>query len=104
TNLARRAFRHPVTPSGVQPYLRLVSMVRNPGGSFDAGISVALQAILVSPDFLFCIDRDPATKAPGETHPNSQYEVASRLSYFLWSSTPDGELMPCAQEGTLRNP
>ncbi|HXF26331.1 MAG TPA: DUF1592 domain-containing protein, partial [Bryobacteraceae bacterium] len=104
TNLARRAFRHPVTPSGVQPYLRLVSMVRNQGGSFDEGISVALQAILVSPDFLFRIERDPANEAPGETHPISQYELASRLSYFLWSSMPDGELMRCAQEGTLRNP
>jgi mono/diheme cytochrome c family protein len=177
-DFARRAFRRPVTAQEVNEYLRLYSVARRQGGSFDEGICVALQGILVSPYFLFRIEKDPqapparrsvlgaypsalpgplrttalraavpplrggppspkrggstrrgegenaaksllpgtgdqrfaSVPAPGTTsaasqpHPISQYELASRLSYFLWSSMPDDELMGCADRGALRKP
>ena len=62
-------------------------------GSFDGGIQVALKALLVSPEFLFRIQRDPADAAPGSLYRIGDIELASRLSFFLWSSIPDEELL-----------
>ncbi len=109
-NLARNAFRRPVSAPEVDRYLKLVTQAQKDGDSFDGGISLALQALLVSPDFLFRIENSPApaiinasTSTP-DARRISQYELASRLSYFIWSSTPDNELMHCADLGTLRKP
>ena len=100
-SLARRAYRRPVSPSEVAPLLRLASTAQKQGDSFEEAISLAIQAILVSPDFLFRIERDPKTPA---AHPVSPHELASRLSYFLWASMPDEGLRRCADLGTLRQP
>jgi cytochrome c553 len=101
TNLARRAYRRPVTPKDVDPIVRLVEGARRQGDSFEQSLGLGLQAILVSPDFLFRIERDAGGKAP---HPVSQHELASRLSYFLWASMPDEELFRAADRQTLRRP
>jgi cytochrome c551/c552 len=102
--LARRAYRRPVADADVTPLLRFFRMGRQDGGSFDAGIQLALKAILVSPDFLFRVERDPEGSAPGAPHPVSDLELASRLSFFLWSSIPDEELLTLAEKRKLRDP
>jgi hypothetical protein len=104
TSLARRAFRRPVTKPEVDKYVGLVGLAEKQEGSLAEGLAVGIQALLVSPDFLFRIERDrPA--APGKTmHVISQHELATRLSYFLWASMPDETLRRAADAGTLRNP
>jgi hypothetical protein len=104
TLLARRAYRRPVTIADVGPLLDLYKASRTEKGSFEAGIEMAIQGMLVSPKFLFLIERDPvgnATEAPYEI---SDLELASRLSFFLWSSIPDDELLMLAERGQLRDP
>jgi hypothetical protein len=103
-SLARRAYRRPVSPGEVAPLVRLASSARNQGDSFEEAISLAIQAILVSPDFLFRIERDSPAADPDTGHLIGQHELASRLSYFLWASMPDEELRHCADLGTLRRP
>jgi mono/diheme cytochrome c family protein len=106
TDFARRAFRRPVTARELAPYLKLVDQAQKEEGSLAEGLAVGLQAILVSPDFLFRIERDHlATGSTAAGHyPLSQHELATRLSYFLWSSMPDAALRHAAETGTLRNP
>lgn len=104
TNLARHAYRRPVTPAEVASLRKFVAMAKEHGQSTEQGIQLALQAILVSPNFLFHIERDPNPTDPGAVHPVSDYELASRLSYFLWSSMPDDTLMSLAAAGKLRTP
>jgi mono/diheme cytochrome c family protein len=104
TNLANRAFRRPVTPREMDGYVGLAKRAQEQEGSFDEGIAVGIQALLVSPDFLFRIERDPAATASAAHHRISQHELAARLSYFLWSSMPDAQLRLAADLGTLRNP
>jgi mono/diheme cytochrome c family protein len=99
--LAHRAYRRPVTKAEVDRLVGLTKLVRSHGGSFEEGIQVALEAILMSPDFLFRIERDPPT--PG-VHRISDIELASRLSYFLWSSMPDDELLTLAEKQQLHSP
>jgi hypothetical protein len=105
--LARLAYRRPVTPHEVDQLTNLVTAARKEGDSFEEGLAVAIEAMLVSPHFLFRIEHDSATK-PGSvgqaTHPLDQYELASRLSYFLWSSMPDEELLRAADRGSLSQP
>jgi Protein of unknown function (DUF1592)/Protein of unknown function (DUF1588)/Protein of unknown function (DUF1587)/Protein of unknown function (DUF1595)/Protein of unknown function (DUF1585)/Planctomycete cytochrome C len=104
TSFATRAFRRPAAAREVEEYLGYVTLARKQGDSFEEGIATALQAILVSPNFLYRIERDQPA-APGRTSaPVSPYELAARLSYFLWSSTPDAELLRAAGQGTLRQP
>jgi len=91
--LAFRAYRRPVTKAEVDRLVSLTNVVRQHGGDFYKQIQVALEGILMSPNFLFRIERDPAAEGP---HPLSDYELASRLSYFLWSSMPDDELLTLA--------
>ncbi len=98
SRLARRAYRRPVTAADTAPLLQLYAMGRKEGGSFDAGIETALRAILVSPSFLFRVERDPVA----QPHRVSEFELASRLSFFLWSSIPDDELLKTAEQGRLR--
>jgi hypothetical protein len=73
-------------------------------GNFDAGIRAALERVLVSPDFLFRIETDPANAAPNSIYRVSDVELASRLSFFLWSSMPDDQLLDLAIRGKLRDP
>ena len=102
-NLARRAYRRPVTSAEVDSLVRFVQMALDRGDSFDEGMQVALTALLVSPHFLFRIERDPHPDSPA-AHEINQFELATRLSYFLWSSMPDETLFELAAKQELREP
>jgi mono/diheme cytochrome c family protein len=115
TSLSRHAFRGVVTPDSLQVLLDFYKKGRA-DGSFDDGIEFAVRRLLVSPEFLYRIEADPATRVTGRTVPAantagspspvyhiSDLELASRLSFFLWSSIPDDELLDAAAQGTLRN-
>ncbi len=101
--LARRAFRRPVVDADVEGLLAFFERGRRDGG-FEAGIQLVLERLLVDPEFLFRIERDPAATAPGGAYPISDLELAARLSFFLWSSIPDDELLGVATQGRLRQP
>ncbi len=101
--LARRAFRRPVDGDDVQRLLTFFEQGAATGG-FDAGIELALRRLLVSPEFLFRIVEDPDGAAPGTPYALSDLELASRLSFFLWSSIPDDELLDAAIRGELQDP
>ncbi|MDP9171114.1 MAG: DUF1592 domain-containing protein, partial [Acidobacteriota bacterium] len=103
TNLGRRAYRRPFTAADLKPLMAFYDTGRKEG-SFDHGIEMALRAVLVSPDFLFRIERDPIRAAPGSVQRVNDYEMASRLSFFLWSSIPDDELLGLAEKGRLKDP
>ncbi|HUQ50813.1 MAG TPA: DUF1592 domain-containing protein, partial [Gammaproteobacteria bacterium] len=98
--LAHRAYRRPVTDADLAELLPFYEMGRAEG-SFDTGIQFALERLLVSPQFLYRIEREPAE--PGAL-PVSDIELASRLSFFIWSSIPDDELLDAAENGSLREP
>ena len=104
SRLARRAFRRPVTAGDVEMLLEFFESGRSSGGSFDAGIQLALERLLTDPDFLLRIEADPAQAAPGQPYRLSDVEVASRLSFFLWSSIPDEALLDLAERGELTDP
>ena len=99
----RRAFRRPVTEADLEMLLGFFHMGRA-DGDFDAGIEMALRRVLVSPDFLFRRERDPEGVAAGAPYLIGEFELASRLSFFLWSSIPDDELLGLAERGELRRP
>jgi hypothetical protein len=103
TTLAHRAFRRPVTDADIQPLMAFYKTGRQQG-DFDTGVERALRAMLVSPDFIFRIERDPAGKPPGAVYPIGDIELASRLSFFLWSSIPDDTLLDLAEKGKLKDP
>ena len=104
SDLARRAFRRPVTSDEVAKLASLVDRVRREERSWNEGFAAGIQAILVSPDFLFRIERDPAASRAAEPHALTPHELATRLSYFLWASMPDDRLRRAADAGTLRDP
>jgi mono/diheme cytochrome c family protein len=104
TNFARRAFRRPVTAADVEAPMAFYKRSRQSGGSFDDGIRVGVTRVLSSPYFLYRIERDPAGARPGVAHTVSDVELASRLSFFLWSSIPDEKLLSLAAAGRLREP
>src|SRR5205814_7525247 len=97
------AYRRPVNSADLQGPLQLFRQGRDEDG-FDAGIEMAVSAVLVSPEFLFRIENDPAGVAPHTPYRVSDLELASRLSFFLWSSIPDDELVAAASAGTLHEP
>ncbi len=101
--LAGRAFRRPVTEADIQPLLAFFDDGNRESG-FDFGIEKALRALLVSPDFLFRIERDPPGLPPGTVYRLGDFELASRLSFFLWSSAPDAQLLDLAGQGKLHDP
>jgi hypothetical protein len=130
-NLARRAYRRPVTPQEVSELMAQMARVKQRGDSAEEQLVVGIEAILVSPNFLFRVEKDHAPKAaslaaranapalaakpsastPASTVPGladsyylGDFELASRLSYFLWSSMPDDDLLGAAERGTLRRP
>jgi hypothetical protein len=103
TNLARRAYRRPVTSADLENLLSFYQSARNKK-NFDAGIENALRLILTNPKFLFRTETDPAGAAAGSMHPVSDLELASRLSFFLWSTIPDDQLITVASQGKLKDP
>ncbi|HKE86702.1 MAG TPA: DUF1592 domain-containing protein [Vicinamibacterales bacterium] len=103
STLARRAYRRPVDESDLKPLMSFYDTGRREGG-FERGIELALRAVLVSPRFLFRVERDPVGAAPGSPYRISDLELASRLSFFLWSSIPDDQLLDLATRGQLHNP
>lgn len=102
--LARRAWRGPVSGDDLDRPLSFYRNARKSGASFDGGIEAAVASVLVSPRFLFRIERDPAGTQPGDVYPISDLELASRLSFFLWSSVPDDELLAAAEREDLGRP
>jgi hypothetical protein len=102
--LARRAFRRPVEEADIDPLLGFYRDGHREAGSFDGGVQVAIKAMLMSPDFLFRREQDPPAAAPGAPYRISDVELASRLSFFLWSSIPDEPLLAAAEQGSLREP
>ncbi len=103
SRLARRAYRRSATDDDVQTLLAFYKQART-GGNFDDGVRAAVERVLVSPDFLFRIEADPAGVAPGQAYRISDVELASRLSFALWSSIPDDALLDVAITGKLREP
>lgn len=101
TRFAERAYRRPVSRDEVDRLLRFVELARNNGDSSETGLRLAFQAILVSPHFLFRVEGDPR---PGSVRTLNDYELASRLSYFLWSTMPDEELLESAAREELHRP
>jgi hypothetical protein len=104
TRLARRAYRRPITADERERLLELYGAERAKGRSFEAGVQTGLAYILVSPQFLFRVEQDPGDAAPGTTYRVGDLELASRLSFFLWSSLPDDELIDAAVAGELGRP
>lgn len=114
SKLLGRGYRRPASAAEIDRLLSLVAGARERGDSFERAMQLALQALLVSPQFLFIGDESPALAASDESapqpatpavasHPLSEYELATQLSYFLWSSMPDDELLQLAAEGKLRD-
>jgi hypothetical protein len=104
TNLAHRAYRRPVAVSDIEAPMSFYKGARQSGGSFDDGIRAGVARVLSSPNFLYRIEKDPAGARPGVAHAVSDIELASRLSFFLWSSIPDEKLLELAAVGRLREP
>lgn len=102
--LARRAYRRPVTDKEVEDLVQFVTMVKKDDGSFEEGVCLAIQRMLVSPHFLFRVEMDHSADRGEVSSRLSEHELATRLSYFLWSSMPDEELLRCADEWKLRQP
>ena len=101
--LARRAYRRPVTAADLDELMRLYT-IGSQGGDFDAGIELALEGMLASLSFLFRIEPDPLDATAGTVYRLSDLELASRLSFFLWKSLPDDELLAVAEQGRLSDP
>ena len=107
STLMRRAYRRSVDDTDLERPLKFYREARaqgSPNGGFDTGIEMALSAILVSPQFLFRVEQDPEGVAPDTAYQLSGLALASRLSFFLWSSIPDDELLEAAVRGELKNP
>ena len=103
SRLARQAYRRPVSQESFDDLIQVYWDGRE-HGNFEAGIRLAVQYILANPEFVFRFERTPAGVHPGEDYRVSDLELASRLSYFLWSSLPDEELITVASQGKLRDP
>lgn len=100
SGFARRAYRRPVTDAEVASMLQLIDTVRAAGETYEEALKAALRSILISPNFLYMIEKKPAVAA-GVLAPVSDHELATRLSYFLWSSMPDAALFTAAEAGSL---
>jgi len=103
-NMARKAYRRPVTDRDTEKLLGFYQQGRNSGGKFEDGVEMALRRILSDPEFIFRKEAEPANLAAGATYRISDVELASRLSFFLWSSIPDEELLTVASQNKLRQP
>ena len=103
-NLARKSYRRPITDRDTEQLLTFFQKGKNEGKTFDAGIEAALQLILASPEFLFRFEPDPANVAVDTPYKINDMELASRLSFFLWSTVPDEQLLTVASAGKLKDP
>jgi hypothetical protein len=103
SNMARKAFRRPVTETDLSPLMKFYAEGRK-AGTFENGIEDAMIAMLSSAKFLYRVERPPADAKPGSLYKLSNFELASRLSFFLWSSIPDDELLTVAEQGKLSDP
>ena len=104
TSLARQAYRRPVSENDTNVLMDFYFMARADGGNFEEGIELALRRLLVSPEFLVRIESDPGDSGDGMPYQISDIELASRLSFFLWSSIPDKELLALAEQNKLSEP
>src|SRR5262249_42077468 len=104
SSLVKHAYRRPATPSDLAALTEFYRTSRNDGGSFDDGIEAALQRVLADPEFVYRLEPEPAGLAGGKTYRVTDLALASRLSFFLWSSVPDDELIDLAAQGKLRDP
>ena len=104
SNLARKAYRRPANDSDVERLLGFYQRGRNEGGSFDSGVEAALQLVLASPEFLFRFEPDPTDLPHDAVYKINDLELASRLSFFLWSTIPDETLLNLASQGKLKDP
>jgi hypothetical protein len=104
TTLARRAFRRPSTAADLKQLMPFYQAGRSEGGSFEEGIESALQRILADPEFIYRGEREPAGLTAGRSYRLTDLELASRLSFFLWSSIPDDQLLDVAAAGKLKDP
>jgi hypothetical protein len=104
STLTKHAFRRPPTPADLESLTEFYIQGRKGSGSFDQGIEAALQRILADPEFIYRGEREPAAVAVGKPYRISDLELASRLSFFLWSSVPDDELIDLAAQGKLKDP
>lgn len=104
SGLTHRAYRGPVQEADLESILKFYRAGRAEGGSFEAGIELALRRMLVSPGFLYRVEADPAASKASTNYKLGDLELASRLSFFLWSSIPDDELLAAAEKGTLHEP
>jgi mono/diheme cytochrome c family protein len=104
TRLAKHAFRRPATATDVKALMEFYSDGRNEGGSFEDGIEAALQRVLADPQFVYRGEREPAGLTAGQRYRVNDIGLASRLSFFLWSSIPDDELIDLAAQGRLSRP
>ncbi len=103
TDFVREAYRKPVSSEDLEGLMNFYEQGRK-GGDFESGIRMAVQAVLASPQFVFRLENAPATVKPGQSYRIGDLELASRLSYFLWSTMPDDELINLANQGKLRDP
>jgi hypothetical protein len=104
SEFATRAFRRPVTPDEVERLVTLAKTAEQQGDGFERGIQLAIQAVLASPHFLFRVEADPDPNDPSSVRALNDYELATRLSYFLWSTMPDDQLFDRARRGELHEP
>jgi hypothetical protein len=104
SSLALRVYRRPPTPKEIAQLTGLVALAQKEGDSFQEGLCLAIQRMLISPSFLFLVEQERKPQTRQTSRPVSDYEMASRLSYFLWGSTPDDELLRLAGEQKLRKP
>jgi cytochrome c551/c552 len=103
-NLARKSYRRPITEKDTEQLLTFFQKGKNEGKTFDAGIEAGIQLILASPEFLFRFEPDPANVAVNTVYRVNDLELASRLSFFLWSTIPDDQLINLAAQGRLKDP
>jgi len=103
-NFAGRAYRRPISKAQTERLLTLFDMADKKGEGFEASVRLMLEAVMISPNFLFRIEKDLGSKGSTKPYPIDQFDLASRLSFFIWSSIPDKELYDLARQGKLQNP
>jgi hypothetical protein len=104
SELSKRAFRRPSNDEDLESLMTFYDAGRQDGGNFEAGIEMAVQRILADPEFIFRTEAEPANVKPGLVYRLSDLELASRLSFFLWSAPPDDELINVAKQNKLHDP
>jgi hypothetical protein len=104
STLVKHALRRPATGADVSSYMEFYQAARKEGGSFDEGIEAAVQRVLADPEFIYRLEPEPASLAVGKSYRINDLSLASRLSFFLWSTVPDDELIELASQGKLKDP